>query len=162
MSDFGIACEVLLKIEAGYSNSPNDPGGETNFGISKRSYPDLDIKSLTKEKAKSIYLRDFWTFYRLYEIENQRIATKMLLMVVNLPPKEAFKIVQKALIRVGKKVDLDGILGTNTIQTINSIYKVSFFLNNLVFELVAYYSNVANNNSSLMNNFCGWIRRALV
>ena len=37
-----------------------DPGGETKFGISKRSYPGEDIKNLTLGRAKQIYLRDFW------------------------------------------------------------------------------------------------------
>jgi lysozyme family protein len=32
----------------------------TKFGISQRSYPDLDIRNLTIDQAKAIYLRDFW------------------------------------------------------------------------------------------------------
>ena len=50
----------LLGNEGRYSFNPADPGGETNFGISKRSYPDVDIKALTVDGAKVIYLRDFW------------------------------------------------------------------------------------------------------
>lgn len=48
------------RAEGGYVNSPNDPGGETKFGISKRSYPNLDIKNLTLEQAEQIYFDDFW------------------------------------------------------------------------------------------------------
>lgn len=58
--DFDTAFDRLLGSEGGYVNHPNDPGGETNWGISKRSYPDVDIKNLTREGAKAIYLRDFW------------------------------------------------------------------------------------------------------
>lgn len=47
-------------IEGGYVNNPKDPGGETKYGISKRSYPELDIKNLTKEQAKTIYKRDYY------------------------------------------------------------------------------------------------------
>lgn len=50
----------VLRWEGGYSNDPNDPGGETNFGISKRSYPKLDIKHLTRDQAKQIYFVDYW------------------------------------------------------------------------------------------------------
>ena len=57
---FDDAFERLLGNEGGYTNNPNDPGGETNWGICKRSYPDVDIKNLTKDQAKIIYLRDFW------------------------------------------------------------------------------------------------------
>lgn len=46
--------------EAGYVNDKDDPGGETRWGISKRSYPGLDIKNLTREAAKDIYRTDFW------------------------------------------------------------------------------------------------------
>jgi len=57
---FNTAFDRLLGHEGGYVNDPRDPGGETNWGISKRSYPDLDIRALTREGAKEIYLRDFW------------------------------------------------------------------------------------------------------
>lgn len=50
----------LIGHEGGYVNDPNDPGGETNWGISKRSYPNLDIRNLTREQAKEIYRTDFW------------------------------------------------------------------------------------------------------
>jgi len=60
MMTFDIAFDRLLGHEGGYSNDPNDPGGETNWGISKRSYPNVDIKALTRDGAKAIYLRDFW------------------------------------------------------------------------------------------------------
>ena len=59
--NFEDAFTRLLGHEGGYSNNSKDPGGETNWGISKRSYPDVDIKALTKEDAKAIYLRDFWS-----------------------------------------------------------------------------------------------------
>ena len=59
--NFDIAFDRLMGHEGGYVNDPNDPGGETQWGVSKRSYPDLDIKNLTREQAKAIYRRDFWT-----------------------------------------------------------------------------------------------------
>lgn len=52
--------ERLIGHEGGYVNNPKDPGGETRFGISKRSYPHLDIKNLTLAEAKAIYRRDYW------------------------------------------------------------------------------------------------------
>lgn len=57
---FDIAFDRLIGHEGGYVNDPADPGGETKWGISKRSYPQLDISSLTREDAKVIYRRDFW------------------------------------------------------------------------------------------------------
>ena len=60
MSNFDRFIERVLSHEGGYVNDPRDPGGETNWGISKRSYPNVDIKNLTRDQAAEIYLRDFW------------------------------------------------------------------------------------------------------
>lgn len=59
-TDWDRAIDFVLKWEGGYSDNPNDPGGETNYGISKRSYPQLDIKNLTRDQAVTIYQRDYW------------------------------------------------------------------------------------------------------
>ena len=63
MDNFSKYIERILGHEGGYSNrSPSaDPGGETKWGISKRSYPNLDIKNLERWQAIDIYRRDFWT-----------------------------------------------------------------------------------------------------
>ena len=45
---------VVLHHEGGYVNDPKDPGGETNYGISKRAYPDVDIKNLTEGSIDSL------------------------------------------------------------------------------------------------------------
>jgi len=58
--NFDQAFDVLIGHEGRYVFDNRDPGGETNWGISKRSYPLLDIKALTKADAKAIYLRDYW------------------------------------------------------------------------------------------------------
>jgi lysozyme family protein len=60
MSNFERAFNLVIGEEGGYVNDPQDPGGETKFGISKRSYPNVDIKQLTLEQAKQIYKRDYW------------------------------------------------------------------------------------------------------
>lgn len=50
----------IFRHEGGYVNHRRDPGGETKYGISKRSYPREDILNLTKARAQDIYRRDFW------------------------------------------------------------------------------------------------------
>lgn len=57
---FDNAVTFVLAREGGYSNDPDDPGGETKFGISKRSYPNEDIPALTHERATEIYYTDYW------------------------------------------------------------------------------------------------------
>jgi lysozyme family protein len=60
MSLFPTYIERVLSHEGGYVNNPADPGGETQWGIAKRSYPTVDIKALTRQGAIAIYERDFW------------------------------------------------------------------------------------------------------
>lgn len=58
--NFEDAVELVLKHEGGYSNDSRDAGGETNYGISKSAYPNIDIKKLTKDDAIKIYRADYW------------------------------------------------------------------------------------------------------
>jgi lysozyme family protein len=60
VNGFDLAFDRLIGNEGGYVNDSGDPGGETKWGISKRSYPSLDIPNLSREDAKGIYKRDFW------------------------------------------------------------------------------------------------------
>jgi lysozyme family protein len=60
VSFFPAAFAIVVGIEAGYVDDLSDPGGETKYGISKRSYPNVDIPQLTLEEAQAIYRRDFW------------------------------------------------------------------------------------------------------
>jgi len=55
--------------EGGYVNDPNDPGGETNYGISKRSHPDEDIKNMTLARAIELYREHYWDFYGLDRLD---------------------------------------------------------------------------------------------
>lgn len=58
--NFETAFARLMEAEGGLVNNPLDPGQETKYGVSKRSYPNVDIKNLTREGAAAIYRRDFW------------------------------------------------------------------------------------------------------
>jgi len=62
INNFNQALNFTLRWEGGdkYTNDPTDPGGETKFGISKKAYLDLDIKSLTRLEAEKIYYNDYW------------------------------------------------------------------------------------------------------
>jgi lysozyme family protein len=94
--DFATAIERVLKIEGGYVNDPNDPGGETNFGISKRSYPDVDIKALTRQQAIDIYRRDFWDKVSGADLYPS-VAYQTLDFAVNSGPGTAIRYLQRAL-----------------------------------------------------------------
>lgn len=94
MAIFDIAVEKVLVHEGGYTAGlPDDPGGETNHGISKRAYPDLDIKNLSRDEAKVIYLKDYWKPYMAVQTD-QHVANCLLDCAVNQGPSAADNIVQ--------------------------------------------------------------------
>ena len=93
--NFDIAFDRLMGHEGGYVNDPNDPGGETNWGISKRSYPDVDIKNLTRAQAKEIYRRDFWAHIHADEMYDG-VAFQALDFAINSGIQTAVRKLQAA------------------------------------------------------------------
>jgi lysozyme family protein len=97
---FDVAFDRLLGHEGGYVDNPKDPGGETNWGISKRSYPDVDIKNLTRDEAKKIYFRDFWVPFG--NLLHAAVMWQVFDAAVNHGIKTSIKMLQRA---VGAKDD---------------------------------------------------------
>jgi lysozyme family protein len=153
------AFEYLLKHEGGYVNDKADPGGETNFGISKRSYPNLDIKNLTLDKAKEIYYRDFWLKGKYEQIEDENIAIKLFDLSVNMGINQANKLIQRALRATGVSVFEDGIIGSVTLKAINKTDQTDL-LAALKAEAAGHYRLIANLNPSQKKFITGWLNRA--
>lgn len=105
--------DKLINHEGGYIFNPHDPGGETKFGISKRSYPHLDIHSLTLADAKTIYRRDFWDRAQCDKLHPD-LAFDLFDGAVNSGIGQAIRWLQRA---VG--VADDGVVGPLTLASIN-------------------------------------------
>lgn len=161
MSSFELAIVTILKHEGCYVNDPNDPGGETKYGISKRSYPQLDIRNLTEEQAKEIYYRDWWDRYRYGGINDQALATKIFDMAVNLGARQAHKLLQRAANEVigHQNIAEDGIIGPQTLAAVNSVDSKRL-LSALRNHQSNYYRELARKNSSLAKFLRGWLNRA--
>ncbi len=158
---FRYAVEMVLQHEGGYVNDPSDPGGETKYGISKRSYPHLDIANLTREEAIAIYRRDWWERCRIGEIEDVTIASKVLDLFVNVGPIQGATIVQRALHACGRRdVEIDGIMGSQTLAAINSVRPRSALLAAIKAEAAAYYRFLVERRPELRRFEQGWITRA--
>ncbi len=118
--NFEAAFKKLLVHEGGYVDSRNDPGGETKYGISKRSYPLEDIKNLTEERAAMIYRRDFWGPAGCDALPDAA-RFQVFDMAVHSGVSRAIKTVQKA---VGETQD--GVLGPRTLQAVQSMNPARF------------------------------------
>jgi len=80
---FEAVMRYTLDWEGGYLWDPDDPGGETNHGISRRQYPHLDIANLTRVQTMAIYLRDYWRPYH-EDIASYQIASRLFDLSVNM------------------------------------------------------------------------------
>ncbi|SPM44721.1 Uncharacterised protein [Orientia tsutsugamushi] len=105
---FEHAVNFVLSHEGGYSDDPDDDGGETKFGISKRSYPHVDVDALTVEQAKNIYKCDFWEPQLYKDIKDVNFATKVFDLAVNMGSNWAHRLVQRALKSTGQDIAEDG------------------------------------------------------
>lgn len=112
MTAFDRAFEILIGHEGGYVNDPNDRGGETKYGVSKRAYPNVDIKNLTLDGAKAIYKRDYWDKIRGDELP-PGLALLAFDSAVNNGAGAAVRWLQAA---VGATVD--GVLGPKSMEAI--------------------------------------------
>ena len=111
--EFLIAVDRVLLNEGGYSSNPADPGGATNFGISARQHPGLDIAALTRDSAIKIYWREWWLKFGFARLP-AAAAAKTFDLAVNIGPAHAIECLQRALRACGHRVSEDGSLGAET------------------------------------------------
>lgn len=155
--------ELINRYEGGYIDDPEDDGGQTKYGISKRSYPDEDIPKLSRERAEQIYWRDFWSPYEIDRMPG-RIGEKFFQTVVNMPAAQAVTILQRALrAATSERLADDGILGPRTRAVMDGITArgiVEAVLAALRSEQAGYYRQIVQANPSQGRFLKGWLNRA--
>ena len=107
---FDKAIEFILEKEGGYVHDPRDAGGETNYGISKRSFPDIDIKNLTKGHAKHLYEVNYWN-----KLKCPGLPASIRLCVFDCGVNQGTFFAAKSL-QETIKAKPDGIIGPKTIN----------------------------------------------
>ena len=115
MALFLQAVYETLEREGFLSNDSIDPGGLTKWGISKKAYPKLDIRGLTKKDAIKIYYKDYWLKCRINELPNN-LKGIMFDGAVNQGISRIVKILQQTKNRKGGSLVIDGKIGRNTIS----------------------------------------------
>lgn len=112
MTWFDQCFDKLIAHEGGYVSHEKDPGGETNFGISKRSYPQVDIKNLTRDAAKELYKRDYWDRAQCDRLP-PTLAYLLFDAAVNSGIGQAIRFLQRAIGTAD-----DGVLGPLTLAAV--------------------------------------------
>ena len=115
LKDWFDVIDRTLQEEGGYSNDPKDPGGETNWGISKRAYPLEDIKNLTRPEAVRLYYNDFWQAPGIAQLPIE-LAFQVFDCGVNVGTTMAVRMLQSV---VG--VPADGQVGPQTRAAVSAL-----------------------------------------
>jgi len=106
-----------------FTDDPNDQGGPTKFGILKLAYPDEDIQNLTLARAKELYRGDYWDLIGGDDLEDERMAMKLFQMAVHSDPpqwpRRTGTAAQMTLIIHKVDVELDGVIGPQTVNALN-------------------------------------------
>lgn len=148
----------IMKSEGGYVNDPKDPGGETKYGVCKRSYPNEDIKNLSLDRAKEIYHRDFWAPY-FYDKVSHSLAEKVFDTAINIGSKKAFKILQNSANKLGAKLVVDGFIGSVSVEVIKNLNEEAL-LKEFRIQQADYYKKLVVDNPNLNKFLKGWLNRA--
>ena len=111
---------MILHHEGGYVNHAKDPGGMTNFGVTKRVYEDWvgysvsehTMQNLTKEDVAPIYEKNYWG-----RVKGDDLPSGLDLCVfdfgVNAGTGRAAKYLQTMIGTVA-----DGGIGPNTLKAV--------------------------------------------
>jgi len=156
--EFLAAVERVLANEGGYSSNPADPGGATKFGISARSYPELDIATLTRDAAVKIYWNEWWLRFGFAQLP-AAIAAKTFDLAVNMGAAPAIQCLQRALRACGCPVTEDGALGPSTAVASRRADPAALTAA-LRSELAAHYRMVASKQKCGADFLKGWLNRA--
>lgn len=124
-SGFEIALSHTLKLEGGWSDHKDDPGGQTNRGITLRTFIDAQkktiipviktdqvaaLKNIADENLQAIYFHLYWQKAYCY-LFPPAIALMMFDAAVNHGPSRAIRFFQQAII-----AGADGEIGPQTLS----------------------------------------------
>lgn len=139
--------ERIVGHEGSYVLDSRDPGGETKFGISKRSYPTLNIKELTLSQAKAIWFHDFWMPVR--DLPHQSVQFQLCDAAYNHGFHNAVQFLQRA---VG--VADDGIWGPRSKEAYSKLTE-----NDILLRFIGYRLQFMTKLSTFTAFGRGWSSR---
>lgn len=152
MTGFDQAFERLIGHEGGYVNHPADPGGETNWGITKRTALEAGytgtMREMTREQARDIYHTAYWNRAKA-DSYHPAIGFQLFDAAVNHGIGNAVRFLQRA---VG--VADDGIVGPRTLEAIRRM-SVTDVLMRFNAERLEFYTKLSTWGSFGK----GWTRR---
>ena len=152
MSDFYTFIDRVLAHEGGYVNDARDPGGETNWGITRRTAQANgyhgNMRAMTRSQAIEIYRTAFWLRYRCAEMPVS-VAFQFFDACINHGYGNAARMLQRAA-----GVADDGVIGNISLAAINTLPE-----NDLLLRFNAERIDCYTRLSTFAHFGKGWVRR---
>ena len=184
MSNFREAYQLTMRIEGGYANDPNDRGGETYKGVARNMHPSwsgwtlidsakkrpgfpqsLKVDTELEKHVLAFYKDQFWNKINLDKVNSQQIANELFDTGVNCGAGVAAVFLQRALNVTNRRgrdypdLELDGIIGTKTIEALNNHKRQSEVLKVLNILQGGKYIGIAESNPSQELFMSSWLSR---
>jgi lysozyme family protein len=147
---FEKAFNYLMLEEAGFEDTPDHPGGVSNYGINQTdwgAYLDKkatreDVMLIRRQGAKSFYMAQYWKRFYLHDLD-PAVATACLDMLVTLKPIKGAKLIQMTA-----KIKPTGILSQKCVQSIKTIAP-NDFIEDLAANAMQYFQALMTLDSRL-------------
>jgi type VI secretion system secreted protein VgrG len=132
MASFDVFLPIVLKFEGGYVDDPEDPGGETNKGVTMATFRMVshellgiaptseNLKALTDAQAGVIYKARYWDAMQGDVVGLQDLANIACDFYVNAGT-HATTLLQQVMNSMGANLDVDGQIGPASIQVLNRL-----------------------------------------
>lgn len=153
----------LLKHEGGYVNHPEDPGGETCCGVSRRWYPKWEGWTLldrgfawdsaeVQQAVSDFYYAYYYAALRLHTVKDQELAELLFNFSVNIGKKTAVRKLQRVL-----GLEQDGLIGPATLAALDNCDRdrVAF---QFLLEVLELYAQLSKDKPMF---FKGWTHRVV-
>lgn len=126
----------IIAVEGGYVNDKNDSGGETKYGITKKTAVahgyNGDMVDLPLDVAKGIYRKSYWDSMQLtgLDLSCPALCIKLADMSVNLGVRRAVYFLQRLLNVMNNRqklyadIKVDGYMGDGTITALRRYLKL--------------------------------------
>jgi lysozyme family protein len=168
MADFEKAYQFMIPNEVirygdprciFYSNDPDDKGGATAWGVTeevarKHGYTG-DMIDFTEAQSREVYREDYWKYDG---ITDQRVASKLFDMAVNMGPERAHKIIQMIVFPLNPE-RRDGVFGPKTLAAVNA-HDPHELVAELAKSCGTFYRGLVAKEMKNQKFLTGWLRRA--
>lgn len=164
MANFDILFPIVLRVEGGFSNDPDDTGGATCKGVTFEEFKKwrtshampspttADLRNITDAEAKAIYKTKYWDRWRADEIDSQKVANIVVDWVIN----SGSHGITKPQAILGVKAD--GVVGAKTLAAVNNANADDLF-ERVYNARVAFYKSIVARKPSQKKFLRGWLNR---